>query len=677
MPGIYSTYVILLLISAVITLYLTYYSWNKRSNPDAFYFSFLMLAVTIWSLTSAFEMTSPSISTKIFWSQISYLGIVFVGPLWILFTLSYTDYGKWLKKTFIGLLMIVPIIILILVLTNGWHGLIWPTITPSSSQVGSIIIYGHGLGFYVNVAYSYFLLSLGLLLLIRCLIQSPKLYQKQVFLIIIAALIPYIANIIYIDQLSPVQGLDLTPFAFTLTGILVALSIFRYKMLDIIPVAYNNLFNKMSSGAIVIDSLKRIVEINQAAQNLLKIDKILIGTYLEENLQQLNQIFPKIKNETSTTKTEIKITNPRDMWLDLQITPLHKQNYQLLGWLITFRDINPRKIAESSLQKSEKDYRDIVDNALVGVYKADQSGNILFVNDSIVKMFGYNSKEEIEDLNISSLYKNLDDRNIVLENLNNYGKLEEYEVEMVKKNGDILNILASTTKNGETISGMIMDITDKRKAENEIKRSLKVKDMLLKEIHHRVKNNLMVISSLLSLQSSYIKDEASKSVFRDSQNRARSMALIHELLYQSNDLKSINFGSYINKLTNELYSIYVTDSNMIKLDMDIDDVMIDINTAIPLGLIVNELVSNSMKHAFPNNKDGKIDIKLKLSDGNYSMIISDNGVGFPKDYNIQNSNSLGLKIVNSLTEQIDGEIKIEGINGTTFIINFKEENYSN
>ena len=535
MPGIYSTYVILLLISAVITLYLTYYSWNKRSNPDAFYFSFLMLAVTIWSLTGAFEMTSPSISTKVFWSQISYLGIVFVGPLWILFTLSYTDYGKWLKKTFIGLLMIVPIIILILVLTNGWHGLIWPTITPSSSQVGSIIIYGHGLGFYVNVAYSYFLLSLGLLLLIRCLIQSPKSYQKQVFLIIIAALIPYIANIIYIDQLSPVQGLDLTPFAFTLTGILVALSIFRYKMLDIIPVAYNNLFNKMSSGAIVIDSLKRIVEINQAAQNLLKIDKILIGTYLEENLQQLNQIFPKIKNETSTTKTEIKITNPRDMWLDLQITPLHKQNYQLLGWLITFRDINPRKIAESSLQRSEKDYRDIVDNALVGVYKADQSGNILFVNDSIVKMFGYNSKEEIEDLNISSLYKNLDDRNIVLENLNTYGKLEEYEVEMVKKNGDILNILASTTKNGETISGMTMDITDKRKAENEIKRSLKVKDMLLKEIHHRVKNNLMVISSLLSLQSSYIKDEASKSVFRDSQNRARSMALIHELLYQSND----------------------------------------------------------------------------------------------------------------------------------------------
>ena len=155
------------------------------------------------------------------------------------------------------------------------------------------------------------------------------------------------------------------------------------------------------------------------------------------------------------------------------------------------------------------------------------------------------------------------------------------------------------------------------------------------------------------------------------------MALIHELLYQSNDLKRINFGSYVNKLTNELFSVYVTDPNNIKLDMDIDDIMLDINTVIPLGLIVNELVSNSMKHAFPSNKQGKIDIKFKLNDGNYSMIVSDNGVGFPQNYNIQNSDSLGLKIVNSLTEQIDGEIKIEATNGTKFTINFKEETYNN
>jgi hypothetical protein len=655
---------------------LAYYSWNKRSNPDAFYFSFLMLAVSIWSITGAIEMTLTIFSTKIFWSQISYLGIVFVGPLWILFTLSYTDYGKWLKKTFIGMLMIVPIIILILVLTNEWHGLIWPTFTASSNLPGSIIIYGHGLGFYVNVAYSYILMSLGLLLLIKCLFQSPKVYQKQVFLILIAAIIPYAVNITYIAQMSPVQGLDLTPFAFTITGILVALSIFRFKMLEILPLAYNNLFNKMGSGAIVIDSLKRIVEINQAAEIILKIDNKLIGTNIEENLQQLNPIFPIIKKE-STIKTEIKINKPEDVWLDLQITPLHKQNYQLLGWLIIFQDINPIKKAEKSLQTSEKEYRDLVDNALLGIYKADKNGNILFANDSIIKMFGYDSNEDIRNFNISSLYKNLDDRDIIIKKLVKNGKLEEYEVKMVKKNGSILNIMASATMNGETISGMTMDLTDQKKAQNQIKRSLEVKDMLLKEIHHRVKNNLMVISSLLNLQSRYIKDEASKSIFKDSQNRARSMALIHELLYQSSDLKRINFGIYINKLTNELFNVYITDPNKIKLNMDIGDIMLDINTAIPLGLIVNELVSNSMKHAFPNNKQGKIYIKFNLDNGDYSMIISDNGVGFPMDYNIQDGDSLGLKIVNSLTEQIEGEIKIEISNGTKFIIKFKEETYSN
>ena len=122
-------------------------------------------------------------------------------------------------------------------------------------------------------------------------------------------------------------------------------------------------------------------------------------------------------------------------------------------------------------------------------------------------------------VNISSLYKNLSDRDVILKKLNDEGKLEEYEVEMVKKDGSILNILASATRNGETVSGMTMDITDNKKAQNQIKRSLKVKDMLLKEIHHRVKNNLMVISSLLSLQSRYIKDEASKNIFKDSQNR--------------------------------------------------------------------------------------------------------------------------------------------------------------
>jgi PAS domain S-box-containing protein len=673
MTEIYGLYAIFLLISTLITLYLAFYSWNKRSNPDALYFSYLMVAVSIWTITSAFEMASTGFSTKVLMSQLSYLGIVFVGPFWLLFTLSYTGFEKLLKIKFIGLLMVIPVIILFLVATNGWYGLIWSSIIPSSSLPGALLIYNHGNGFYLNAVYTYILIFIGLVLLIQFLIRSPKIYQKQIFIVVAAALIPFIANAIYIAKISPILGLDLTPFAFTITGILVAWSIFKFKMLDIIPVAYNNLFDKMISGALVIDSQKRIVDINPAAETLLDVNKKIIGSLVEKNLVKLKELYPldQIKTEI---KTEIMIQSPT-MWLDIQISPLNNKD-RLQGWLITFTDITARKKAERMLKKSEKDYRDLVDNSLVGIYKTDMEGNILFANHSMANIFGYDSPDDIKKTMITSRYKNLDDRENILKKLMDDGKLEEYEVETIKKDGESMSILLSATKDGENISGMIIDITDKKKADDQIKKSLNEKEMLLKEIHHRVKNNLMVISSLLSLQSRYIKDEVSKSIFKESQNRARSMALIHELLYRSSDLKRINFGDYIKTITNELFRMYVTDPDKIKLNLNIEDIMLDINTAIPLGLIVNELVSNSMKHAFPNDMDGVIDIEFMSDNGNYSLIVSDNGVGFPKDYDIKDSDTLGLRIVNSLIEQIEGEIHLENINQTKFIIKFKEEMYN-
>jgi PAS domain S-box-containing protein len=674
MTGVYGIYAIFLLISTIITLYLAFYSWNKRSNPNALYFSFLMLAVSIWSITGAFEMATAAYSSKVLWSQLSYIGIAFVGPFWLLFTLTYTNNDQWLHKKIIAILMIIPVIILILVATNGWHGLIWPAITPSSNEPGAILIYDHGIGFYLNAVYTYILMFIGLILLGQFLDQSPKLYQKQISIVLIAAIVPIIANLVYILQESPVEGLDPTPFAFTVTGILIGYSIFRYKLLDIVPVAYNNLFDKISSGVMVINSQKRIIDINPAARELLKIDQELIGSFVEEKLDQFSVLYP-LDNIKSEIKREINIKKP-PLWLDLQIISLDKKE-QRLGWLITFRNISARKKAESSLKNSEMEYRDLVDNSLIGIYKTDLEGNLLFANDALRDIFGYNKSDDISDLMISSRYKNLDERKFILKKLKEEGKIKEYEVEFLKKSQETIYIILSATIEGDSISGMIMDITGKKKIEKQIKSSLHEKEMLLKEIHHRVKNNLMVISSLLSLQSRYIKDEESKNIFKESQNRARSMALIHELLYQSNDLKRIDFGYYIITLTNELFRMYVTDQSLIKLNMNVEEVMVDINTAIPLGLIVNELVSNSMKHAFPNDKSGKINIEFRSNKDIYTMIVADNGVGFPEDYDIENTDTLGLRIVNSLTEQIEGKITIERVNGTKFTIVFREENYEN
>lgn len=215
----------------------------------------------------------------------------------------------------------------------------------------------------------------------------------------------------------------------------------------------------------------------------------------------------------------------------------------------------------------------------------------------------------------------------------------------------------------------------RKKAEEGLKEALEEKEMLVKEIHHRVKNNLTVISSLLNLQSHYIKDKEALDIFKESQDRAKSMALIHEYLYQSSDLKRINFGEYINKLSINLFRTYIINPGLINLNIDAEDIMLDINIAIPLGLILNELLTNVMKYAFPDGRRGGINIKFHSIDNEYTLIVSDDGIGFPDGLDYKNTGSLGLRLVNNLTDQIDGRIELEKNYGTTFKIRFKEHEF--
>ena len=219
----------------------------------------------------------------------------------------------------------------------------------------------------------------------------------------------------------------------------------------------------------------------------------------------------------------------------------------------------------------------------------------------------------------------------------------------------------------------IRDVTDFRDAQKKLRKSLDEKEMLLKEIHHRVKNNLMVISSLLELESRYIKDKSLLGVFKESQNRAKSMAYIHERLYRSTDLKRIDFGDYIQSLGEDIYETYVIDPDRIKLNLKVEDVMVDVNTSVPLGLIVNELLTNSMKYAFPGDRSGEIELEFSCSGDEYLLRVADNGVGFPEDVDYKNTSSLGLQLVTSLTEQINGKISLRNKNGTEFRITFKEQ----
>ena len=225
------------------------------------------------------------------------------------------------------------------------------------------------------------------------------------------------------------------------------------------------------------------------------------------------------------------------------------------------------------------------------------------------------------------------------------------------------------------LRGAVVDITALKIAENKIKASLNDKEVLLKEVHHRVKNNMQIISSLLNLQIQYVADEEAVNVLKESQNRVKSMAMIHEKLYMSNDLAQINFVNYIESLVSNLFYSYNINNGHIKPLLEIDEISLNMETAIPCGLIISELVSNSLKYAFPNGKQGELLVSLKSEDNNYKLIVRDNGIGLPEDLELDNAKTLGLRLVHILTGQIDGEITINNESGTEFIIAFNEVLY--
>ena len=220
---------------------------------------------------------------------------------------------------------------------------------------------------------------------------------------------------------------------------------------------------------------------------------------------------------------------------------------------------------------------------------------------------------------------------------------------------------------------LMTEIEIRLDGEKQLTKTVGEKEVLLREVHHRVKNNLQIIISLLNLQSRYITDETTRSAFRESQNRIRAMALVHEKLYQSTDLAKLDLGNYIRFLGDNLFQFLGMKGKGITLTMDIRDIFLAIDTAIPIGLIINELISNSLKYAFPGGRNGEISVAIHRQDRTLTILFQDNGVGIPEDFDWRDARSLGLRLVISLVEQLDGTIDLDRSAGTVFKIVVKEK----
>lgn len=348
---------------------------------------------------------------------------------------------------------------------------------------------------------------------------------------------------------------------------------------------------------------------------------------------------------------------------------LSQANQRLLG------EIAERKQMEEALLESENK-----NNSLL---QAIPDLMFILTNDGTYVDFRAKNEnhlvfapEEIIGKNISNIGLSPEDLELALTKIRNAletNTLQSFEYEL-PVSSDLFHFEARIIKlNNKEVLCIVRDVTEKKQSEDKITKSLKEKDVLLREIHHRVKNNLQIVSSLLSLQSRYIEQPGPVEIFKESQSRIKSMALIHEKLYQTGDLTRIDLSEYADELVSDLFRSYSVNSYLVKFNIISDNILLDINTAIPCGLIINELVTNSIKHAFPDNREGKINIELVCQDENFILKVQDNGVGFPEDLDLENVKTLGLQLVDSLTNQLDGTIKLKRENGTCFKISFKEQ----
>lgn len=369
-------------------------------------------------------------------------------------------------------------------------------------------------------------------------------------------------------------------------------------------------------------------------------------------------------------------------WFQAIKKPLFSSDGQVDQVLGVSTDITKRKLVEEELRYNEEQLRLALEATYMGNWEWNlKTGKITWSNQT-ERLYGFapNTYDGTDEAFLARVHPEDRDRfqqcrQNIFENRDN---CKDIEFRIILPDGSIRwmeskrQVIYDKTGKPLKITGIDLDITERKQAETQIKASLREKEVLLQEIHHRVKNNLQVISSLLDLQSQRINDKTTLEMFQESQNRIKLMALVHETLYEYKDFAKINFPAYLKSLTSYLFRAYKVATNHITLELDFDEIYLNLDKAVPCGLIISELVSNSLKYAFPNQTQGIIRISVNCDEGgDIQLIVRDNGIGFPTNWNFSSINSLGLQLVNVLINQIEGTLELNNSQGVQFKISFQ------
>jgi PAS domain S-box-containing protein len=493
-------------------------------------------------------------------------------------------------------------------------------------------------------------------------------------------------------------------------------------------ISYHGLFNAVKDAICILDETCSFIDANKGAEDMFGYPhKFFVGDILDRISAHGRNDLAQVKEQVNRAFHEgprqfefwARRSNGSEILTDVRA---YKGTYFGKDVVIVLAvDITDRKRAEEALQKaydgleqkvaertrklseltinlqneiaernrimealaaSEEKYRSLVEQIGDIVFHMDQDGIITYVSPHVQAMLGISSehfpKIDVFDL-ASPVYRDTIAK-LIDPALASHGPVSGLEIEIpVFSPGErrIYEVNARPTydKNGtySGYSGIARDITERKNLQNEVAASLKEKEILLKEIHHRVKNNMQIISSLLSLQAKLMKDEPSRDAILESQTRVMSIALVHEKLYQSKSFAEIDYNDYLKKIADNLLQSYGIPRGKIRIEIHADKIVLPISKAIPISLIINEMLSNSLKYAFPGERTGVIVVDVQKAGDKYTLIVRDNGIGLPVEIDLEHIETLGLQLVNSLVAQILGTITLDRNGGTEFRIDFTLE----
>ena len=473
----FTPYVFPVAATAVLLAVLALAAWRHRPAQGATYFCLLMLAMAEWSLGYALELTSRALSSALFWDNIAWIGAIAAPTLWLIFVLRYTGRANWLARRNLAFLAVEPLITLLLVWTNGLHGLVEHARMDTGGPFSALVV-SYGVWYWVNIVYSYMLLFLGAFILCSFILTVARfahLYYVQGACLLVAVLAPWVGNVLTISGLSPLPYLNLTPFAFLISGLALSVGLFIFRLLDIVPAARETVIESMREAIFVLDARDRVADLNLAARRLVDFNASkAVGRPFAEVFRTWPELVELCRDSLEIDEEVIVNEGEAPRYYGLRITPLHRHNEHLTatGRLIILHDITKSVQAERALKESEERFRSIFAEVPVGIAVVDLEGHLLQVNKSFSEMLGYGEQELIGSSLLAITHPDDVGADMLLAGKALSGEIASYKVEKryLKKNEETLwaDLTATILRNqrGEAIYGLVMleNIIERKRA---------------------------------------------------------------------------------------------------------------------------------------------------------------------------------------------------------------------